>query len=124
MLNVIRPKIGDKDEKTRICPSGVTETRVMMIFAGRHRQIATMKLGMGDNKQKEADAEKILEAGGPAFSVPLALSEYARDALFETPQIKGHGGEKNTKARIICSNRVTVMSSPTLSLSTGGWRLW
>jgi hypothetical protein len=46
----------------------------MMIFASRHRQIATMKLGMGHNKQKEAYAERILEAGGPAFSVLLALS--------------------------------------------------
>jgi hypothetical protein len=49
---------------------------------------------MGHNKQKEANAEKILEAGGPAFSVLLALSGIA---LFETPQIKGHGGEKNTE---------------------------
>jgi hypothetical protein len=73
-------KVGDKDEKTRIWHSGVTKTRVMMVFASRHRQIATMKLGMGDNKQKEANAEKILEAGGPAFSVPLAHSEHARDA--------------------------------------------
>ena len=95
MLNVIRPKAGDKDEQTRICPSGVTKTRVMMIFASRHRQIATMKLGMRDNKQKEANAEKILAAGGPAFSAPLALSRNA--PLFETPQIKGHGGEKNTE---------------------------
>jgi hypothetical protein len=52
----------------------------MMIFGSRHRQIATMKLGMGNNKQKEAFAEKILEAGGPAFSVLLAHPEDARDA--------------------------------------------
>jgi hypothetical protein len=51
-----------------------------MIFASRHRQIATMKLGMEHNKQKEAFAEKILEAGGPAFSVLLAHPEDARDA--------------------------------------------
>ena len=37
-----------------------------------------MKLGMGNNKQKEAFAEKILEAGGPAFSVLLAHPEDAR----------------------------------------------
>lgn len=78
VLNVIRPKVGDKDEQTRICPSRVTKTRVMMTFASRHRQIATMKLGMGDNKQNEANTEKILEAGGPAFSVPLALLRMAR----------------------------------------------
>ena len=78
VLNVIRPKVGDKDEQTRICPSRVTKTRVMMTFASRHRQIATMKLEMGDNKQNEANTEKILEAGGPAFSVPLALLRMAR----------------------------------------------
>jgi hypothetical protein len=96
--NVIRSKVGDKDEQTRICPSGVTKARVMMIFASRHRQIATMKLRMGHNKQKEAYAEKVLEAGGPAFSVLLALPEDARDTpLFEMPQIKGQWDEKNTK---------------------------
>jgi hypothetical protein len=56
------------------------KSRIMMIFGSRHRQIATMKLGMGNNKQKEAFAEKILEAGGPAFSVLLAHPEDARDA--------------------------------------------
>ena len=107
VLNVIRPKVGDKDEQTRICPSGVTKTRVMMTFASRHRQIATMKLGMGDNKQKEANTEKVLEAGGPAFSVPLALSEGCDVMLlFETPQVKGHEGEKNTKHVLYGSNRV------------------
>lgn len=79
MHNVIRPKVGDKDEQTWICPSGITKARVLMIFASRHRQTATMNLRMGHNKQKEAYAEKVLEAGGPAFSVLLALPEDARD---------------------------------------------
>jgi hypothetical protein len=53
VLNVIRPKVGDKDEQTRICPLGVTKTRVMMIFASRHRQIAAMKLEWDTTNRKK-----------------------------------------------------------------------
>ena len=52
-----------------------------MIFASRHRQIATMQLGNG--RQQTETSVRILEAGGPAFSALLALSKDARYAPSE-----------------------------------------
>jgi hypothetical protein len=66
-LNVIRPNIGDKDKQTWTRHSRVAKTRVMTIFARRHCQITTMKLGMGQNKQETSAGRKDPSGGRARF---------------------------------------------------------